>query len=121
MAMIPHKRPTLAIRDIYIMQIEKEIEGKRMFIVNKKKELEQQNNDNEFLDEVRNNYGKYYNYILKEKQQQLKSMHMIEQYLADLVKTDMMLDHELKEVERDHEKTMQEIKKITTELDQIIN
>ena len=102
------------------MQIEKEIKGKRMFIVNKKKELDQQNDDNEFLDEVRGNYSKYYNYILKEKQQQLKSMHILKQYLADLVKTDTLLDNELSEASRDHEQTLQEIKKITAELEQII-
>lgn len=110
----------LALRDLNMRQLDNEIQNKRQFIIKKKKELDKQQTNNEFLVEVHNNYKKYYDFIVKEKQDQLTALRTLEQYLTDLSNTGNMLHHEVKTVKNDHAQLLGEIKQITTELDELV-
>ena len=51
-------------KDLYLYQIELEIKNKKQFILKKKKEIEANIKENIFLDEVKNDYLSYYNFII---------------------------------------------------------
>ena len=61
---------SLAERDMRLQNIEEEIRNKKYLLVKKKKELDKKQKLNTYLDTVKDDYNKYYDYIVGEKQQQ---------------------------------------------------
>ncbi len=110
----------LAQRDIHILQIEEAIKGKRGLLVKKKKDLDKKMNLNEYLENVRDDYNKYYNYILQEKQQQYNSMLLLRDYLTDIMETDKLVDEQLRTAKHDQKDIVGEIDKLKQELDELI-
>ena len=76
---------TLGERDLYLLQIETEINNKKKLLLKKKRDLDKKQKLNHFLNGVTKDYQKYYNYILNEKQQQYKMLMMLKEYLNDLI------------------------------------
>lgn len=119
------KRPefqlTLADRDKYLQQIEQQIAAKRKLLLNKRNYLERTLKENVFLDGVKKDYQKYRNYIVKEKQDQLRAMNILKQYTEDLVVSTKMTEANIKETKRDQKEILREMEKIKMELDEIID
>jgi len=109
----------LSKRDLYLNQIENEINARRDFILKKGQALEKNRKANEFLEGVKNDYRKYYDYIIREKRQQYESMKILQQYLDDLTKTEKLADHEMNNLKYDQSELLLEMDKIKTELDKI--
>lgn len=109
----------LSKRDLYLNQIENEINARRDFILKKGQALDKNRKANEFLEGVKNDYRKYYDYIIREKQQQYESMKILQQYLDDLTKTEKLADHEMNNLKYDQAELLLEMDKIKTELDKI--
>jgi hypothetical protein len=110
----------LAQRDMRLAQIEKEIKHKKMLLVRKRRDLDNKEKLNEYLSGVRTDYNKYYDYIVEEKQQQLNTLNLLKEYLDDLVRTEHLVDRQLKTVRHDQKDILNEINNIKTELDDII-
>ena len=85
---------TIGERDLYLLQIETEINNKKKLLLKKKKDLDKKQNLNHFLTGVTKDYAKYYNYILNEKQQQYKMLLLLKEYLNDLIKTEDLVDEQ---------------------------
>ena len=111
---------TLAERDLYLLQIETEIKNKKQLLVKKKKDLDQKQNLNHFLTGVTQDYQKYYNYILNEKQQQYKMLLLLKEYLNDLINTENLVDEHRRTAKHDQKHIIQEIDKVKGELDNLI-
>lgn len=109
----------LSKRDLYLNQIENEINARRDFILKKGQALDKNRKANEFLEGVKNDYRKYYDYIIREKQQQYESMKILQQYLDDLTKTEKLADREMNNLKYDQAELLLEMDKIKTELDKI--
>ena len=75
---------------------------------------------NHFLEEVKNDYQKYYEYIIHEKQQEYEYMKVLQGYLEDLIKTNKINNIELKNAKYEQKQILDEMDKIKMELDQII-
>ena len=110
----------LAERDMRLMQIEQEIMSKKNLLVKKKKELDKKNKQNKFLDDVKQDYSKYYNYVLKEKQQQYDALNLLNEYINDLVKTEHLVDTQLRTAKHDQKDILKEIGKVKAELDEFV-
>ena len=110
----------LAQRDMHIFQIEEAIKNKRNLLVTKKKDLAKKTQLNEYLSSVKNDYDKYYNYILNEKQQQYNSMLLLKDYLADIITTDKLVDEQLRSAKHDQKDIVSEIDKLKAEIDELI-
>ena len=119
------KRPefqlSLADRDKYLQQIEKQIAAKRKLLLNKRDYLERTLKENAFLDGVKKDYQKYRNYIVKEKQDQLRAMNILKQYTEDLIVSTKMTEANIKETKRDQKEILREMERIKMELDEIID
>ena len=110
----------LAERDLYLMQIDAEIKYKKCLLIKKKKYLDNKHKTNEYLTNVKNDYYKYYDYILNEKQQQHKVLSLLNDYINDLIKTNNLVDSEIRTAKYDQRNIMKEIDKIKSELDEMI-
>lgn len=110
----------LAERDIYLLQIEQEIKNKKKLLVKKKKELDKKQKLNQYLDTVKVDYTKYYNYIVNEKQQQYNALLLLKEYMGDLIKTEQLVDEQLRTAKHDQKYIIKEIDNVKAELDELI-
>ena len=115
------KELPLAQRDIYLLQIEEEIKNRKGLLIKKKKQLDKKEKVNIFLQEVKNDYTNYYNYIVKEKQNQYQSLLLLKEYMDDLMSTNNLMDTELRTAKHDQTDILREIDKIKVELNEITN
>ncbi len=111
---------SLAQRDLQLIQIEQEIKNKKKLLVKKKKELDKTHKLNEYLVDVKKDYTKYYDYIVGEKQQQYNALILLKEYMSDLMKTENLVDAQLRSVKHDQKGIIGEIDKVKAELDELI-
>lgn len=111
---------SLSVRDLYLFDIEDQINSRRQLILDKGKALHKKQKVNKFLEDVKNDYKKYYDYIITEKQQQYNSMQTIQSYLEDLIKTEKIANHEMKTAKYDQKQILTEMDKIKIELDKLL-
>ena len=112
---------SLSERDLLLYDIEEQIVARRQLILDKSKKIKKNETINIFLRDVANDYKKYSDYIINEKQQQYNSMKILQSYLDDLIKTDKLAEFELKNARRDQRELLDEMDKIKMELDKLIN
>lgn len=110
----------LAQRDLNLLQIEREIMNKKYLLVNKKKDLDKKQKLNNYLDTVKDDYTKYYDFIVNEKQQQYNALLLLKEYMNDLTKTENLVDEQLRSVKHDQKDIIREIDKVKNELDELI-
>lgn len=110
----------IAQRDIQLFQIEQEIKNKKELLIKKKRDLIKKNDLNEFLINVKEDYKKYYDYIVQEKQRQLSALILLKEYLNDLVKTEKVVDNQIKRSKYDQNEIENEINKVKLELDELL-
>ena len=110
----------LAERDLQLIQIEREIKNKKQLLVKKKKELDKKHKLNEYLVNVKQDYTKYYDYIVGEKQQQYNALILLKEYMSDLMKTENLVDQQIRSVKHDQKDIIGEIDKVKAELDELI-
>jgi hypothetical protein len=110
----------LAERDLYLLQIEGEIKNKRNLLVKKKKDLDKKQKLNQYLVDVKRDYTKYYDYIVGEKQQQYNALMLLKEYMNDLIKTEHLVDDQLRTAKHDQKDIIGEIDKVKVELDELI-
>ena len=80
MEIVPVNMPAnahLVKRDEQLLHIEDLIEAKRRMLIDKQKKLRFIVKQNRFLDAVKNDYATYYNFVSKQKQDQIKALEML--------------------------------------------
>jgi hypothetical protein len=110
----------LADRDLCIIQIENQIEAKKNMLLNKQKLLNKNLKYNSLLQNLRDDYTQYYNYIIEQKRQQMIAMETLNQYLYDLTISGNLSDNNIKDAKREQKIIMNEIKNIKITLDDLI-
>lgn len=110
----------LAERDLHLLQIEKEITNKKKLLVKKKKDLDKKHKLNQYLSGVKDDYSKYYDYILNEKQQQYSALKLLKEYMDDLIKTEHLVNDQIRTAKYDQKDIIHEIDKVKAELDELI-
>jgi hypothetical protein len=111
---------TLAQRDLMLQTIEDQINVRRELILEKNKKIYKKNRVNHFLEDVKEDYNNYYQYIIKEKEQQYNSMMLIKNYLDELIKAEKIANNELNQMRRDQNHILHEMDKIKIELNKLI-
>jgi hypothetical protein len=123
MAFIPiHvEYPISEENDDKLIQIQYLIEAKRDFLINKQKELKKTVKQNEFLNSVKEDYDKYNSYIIQQKNDQIRSLQLLNQYIDDLNVSGSLSKNNLKDSKHEQKKILKEIGSIRKGLDEIIN
>jgi hypothetical protein len=110
----------LAQRDLQLIQIQKEIKYKKKLLLKKKKDLDKKTKLNEFLDGVKDDYNKYYDYIVNEKKQQYSALLLLKEYIDDLIQTENLVNDQLRIAKHDQKDIIGEIDKVKAELDELV-
>jgi hypothetical protein len=112
---------SLADRDSYLTQIENQIQSKRNLLIDKRKTLEQTVDKNQFLEGVKNDYQRYHNYIIKQNQDQIRAMNILNQYLDDVIVSGKLTEKDIHNTRHEQSQILGEMDKIKGDLDNIIN
>jgi hypothetical protein len=89
-------------------------------LINKRSYLEKNLKENSFLEGVKGDYQKYRDYIVNEKQEQLRAMNILKQYTEDLEVSTKMTEANIKQTKKDQHDILREMERIKKELDEII-
>ncbi len=115
------KEPTNLLNlDNKFLQIQNTIEQKRNFLLKKQKKIHKLSKQNKFLEEVKEDYSKYNNYIIKQKNEQMTALNMLNTYIHDLSTSNDLSKDNIIDSEHEQQKIMREIKSIKQNLDSII-
>ena len=108
-------------QDKNFVHIQELIEAKRNLLFQKQQKLRFISKQNRFLEEVYKDYSKYHNYIIKQKNDQIQALGMLESYINDLTKSGNLTKHNIKDSKEEQRKILNEIKLIKEGLDSIMN
>lgn len=117
---IPVYNLNLAERDQYLYNIENQIHNKRNLLITKRKYLEKTSKENKFLEGVRNDYNKYNRFIVHEKEEQLRALGILQQYIDDIIISGKLTDEDIKKSKKEQRDILKEIKDVKNNLDSII-
>jgi hypothetical protein len=121
MEVVAYKVSPLARRDLEFMQIQKLIDVKKHFLIEKQKKLRFITKQNCFLEEVKSDYTKYYQYVSKQKEDQIKALELINEYIQNLTISGQLSNQNIKDAKEEQKKILMEMKSIKSSLDSIIN
>ena len=120
-AVVAEEEPMpLGERDQKLMQIEAQIEAKRNWLLERRKVLKKNIKDNRFLQGVKEDYEKFYNYTVKQKENQLKAFGMLNQYVSDIIISGKLTDLDIQRSKAEQEQIIGEMEKIKSNLDKIM-
>jgi hypothetical protein len=120
MEIVPVNMP-LVKRDEQLLQIEELINAKRKMLLDKQKKLRFISKQNKFLDIVKNDYAKYYGYIIKQKRDQMEALDVLNNYIQDLTISGKLSKHNIEDAKHEQSKILNELKTIQKGLDGIMN
>jgi hypothetical protein len=110
----------LKTTDQNFFHLEEVIKLKREFLLNKQKKIKQIKKNNHFLEEIQNDYSKYSDYIMNQKQQQIKALDLLKKYIDDLTTSGDLSNENIKDAKHEQTKIISEINKIKKNLNEII-
>jgi len=111
---------SLSERDQILMRIENEIINKKQLLANKRNHLKKVVNQNEFLKEVMSDYTKYYEFIMEQKQEQMRALEMLNKYIDGLIQNEKLTSENIKDARKEQKKILNEVKKIKVSLDSLL-
>jgi len=75
---------------------------------------------NHYLENIKKDYEKYYDHVVKEKQQQYDALMLLKQYMGELITSENLVDDELRVAKHDEKYIIREMDKIRNELDEML-
>ena len=117
---IRDNKPYLVQKDEQYLHIQEMIEAKRKMLLEKQKKLRFISKQNLFLEEVKNDYKKYNSYIIDQKQQQIKALDLLNNYINDLTVSGNLTKHNIEDAKEEQKKIIHEMKIIKGNLDSMM-
>lgn len=108
-------------QDDKFRQIQQLIDAKKDMLVKKQKRLQCISKQNKFLENVKDDYSHYYSYIAQQKKDQLRALGILDQYIKDLSLQGQLTTYNIEDATHEQAKILQEMKKIQTSLDELID
>jgi hypothetical protein len=110
----------LASKDEKFIKIQQLIDLKRKMLLEKQIKYKKISKHNRFLEEIKNDYSNYSNYIMKQKQEQIQALNLLKNYVNDLSISGNLSKQNIKDSKYEQKKILNEINLIKTNLSQII-
>lgn len=110
---------SLVEKDKTLFNLKCLLDDKNNYLLDKKKELSKKRMENEYLQEVSDEYKKEYMSIVKDKENQLNALYELSNHFKNLAKEYNKNRDILKKVRKDQREILNEIKKIKFELKNI--
>jgi len=108
-------------RDDQFIQLQQLIDAKKQMLVDKQKKLRFITKQNRFLEAVKNDYQKYYKYIEQQKQDQIRALEVLDDYIRDLTLSGKLTKHNIEDAKEEQSKILREVKSIKNSLDTVID
>lgn len=121
---IPYQaRVVLPIREMdeQLIHIEDLIDKKRRMLIDKQKKLRFIAKQNRFLDAIKNDYARFYNYIQQQKNDQIRALEVLDEYIKDLTLSGKLTKHNIEDAKEEQSRILREVKSIKESLDDIIS
>ena len=110
----------LASKDQQFIQLQKLIEFKRKMLLDKQIKYKKISKQNHFLEEIKNDYSNYSNYIMKQKPEQIQALEILHNYVKDLTISGNLSKQNVKDARYEQKKIIKELKSIKHNLDDVI-
>jgi len=111
----------LELTDNEFLQLQLVIEAKRNMLLKKQKKIQRISKENTFLEQVKDDYLKYNNYIIKQKEEQVKALDLLNNYIKDLTNSGELSENNIKDAKHEQNKIKKELKTIQLGLDKLMN
>ena len=110
----------LASKDKQFIELQQLIELKRKMLLDKQIKYKKISKQNHFLEEIKNDYSNYSNYIMKQKQEQIQALEILHNYVKDLTISGNLSKQNVKDAKYEQKKIIKELKSIKRNLDEVI-
>jgi len=110
----------LTEKEQQFIQLQEVIEAKSRMLLDKQKKIRFISKNNDFLHDIRNDYATYYKYISQQKQDQIRALQLLNEYMNDLAITEKISKHNIEDAKVEQAKIMREINSIKKGLNSII-
>lgn len=111
----------LVNKDIQFIMIQQQLDAKRKLLLNKQQKLKRVIKQNAFLNEVKDDYAKYYGYIINQKKQQINALEMLNRYIDDLTQSGSLTEKNIEDARVEQKSILKELKTVKKNLDELIN
>ena len=111
----------LAIRDIRLSKHKQQININKRILMEKYLELQKNAKENEYLNGVVDDYKKYFDFIIDEKNKQYDALNVISQYLDNINSEIRSTDEILDEQRQEQKNILREMKKLKENLDELVS
>lgn len=108
-------------QDERFVQLQELIDAKREMLIKKQKKLQFISKQNRFLDAVKNDYEKFYGYITQQKQDQIKALQILDEYINDLTLSGKLTKRNIEDAKEEQRKILREVNSIRKNLDLTID
>lgn len=96
------------------------IEAKKQMLINKQKNLRLTCKQNQFLEIVKNDYAKFYEYVSQQKKEQIKALQILDEYIKDLTINGKLTKYNIEDAKQEQRKILNELNSLKKKLDAII-
>ena len=110
----------LASKDQQFIQLQQLIESKKKMLLDKQIKYKKISKQNHFLEEIKNDYSNYSNYVMKQKQEQIQALEILHNYVKDLTISGNLSKQNVKDAKYEQKKIIKELKSIKHNLDNVI-
>jgi acetoin utilization deacetylase AcuC-like enzyme len=117
---LENSKRTILEKDQRFLYIQEMIEQKRNLLMQKQYHLKKAAKQNHFLEVVKNDYVKYYEYISQQKREQIKAFELLNKYIQDLNTTNKLSKYNMEDAKAEQDKIMCEIGTIRKGLDKLM-
>ena len=116
------KHGTMVLLEIdeRFMHINDVIDEKRQMLMDKQHKLKKIVKKNVFLEEIKGDYLEYYNYIMKQKQDQMNALNLLNNYINELNDKNKLSKYNIEDSKMEQDKIMKEINEIQSGLNGIM-
>ncbi len=124
MDIVPHEPKIIVpikLLDEQFVLIQNLIDAKKQMLIEKQKKLRFISKQNRFLESIKNDYSKYYNYINQQKQDQIKALQYLDEYIKDLTISGKLTKHNIEDAKKEQYKILREVKSIKESLDELVD
>jgi hypothetical protein len=108
-------------KDDYFMNIQELIENKKNMLINKQRQLNNISNQNKFLNFVKDDYKRFYGHIHRQKQEQIKALGLLDEYIKDLTTSGQLTKYNIEDAKEEQRKILNEMRVIRESLDELID
>lgn len=117
---LDNKQPDFVSRDLAIRAMATELGNKKMMMLKKSFEVEHLKENNDLLENVVEDYRKYKEYIIKEKQLQQEAMDNIVKHLEKILNESELSDSALAQAKLQKQTLLSSLSELKNSLDKII-